>query len=313
MPQARSGRTRARSGANDSEAEKKKTFIVKISAKSEVTSSVFDSEPSLVTSEERGADTDFTQTVILQAQQEETNSVEDQNFSEFSIPIDMVGGGDKGDFDQDLYGRISLSDQLSLNTSDLSQAGDIRNHVISIEENGRITIGIDSQFQGGAGGNLSTILEEPLVTPRQPHTPPKLPEWWLRLFSTLLSFLSPGYLVDVCLVCCDGEAVPAHQLLLSHAPPEAGLVAGGGCSGHPEGGRRPPRLGQRHRARPLEQPGEDQGAGGCPGDQPTEEQSEIYKYCEEKLAQAGRGQACYDIVKKHIISSENGNYQERAE
>ena len=61
MPQARSGRTRARSGANDSEAEKKKTFIVKIPAKtSEVTSSVFDSEPSLVTSEERGADTDLT-------------------------------------------------------------------------------------------------------------------------------------------------------------------------------------------------------------------------------------------------------------
>ena len=223
MPQARSGRTRARSGANDSEAEKKKTFIVKISAKSEVTSSVFDSEPSLVTSEERGADTDFTQTVILQAQQEETNSVEDQNFSEFSIPIDMVGGGDKGDFDQDLYGRISLSDQLSLNTSDLSQAGDIRNHVISIEENGRITIGIDSQFQGGAGWNLSTILEEPLVTPRQPHTPPKFPEWWLRLFSTLLSFLSPSYLVDVCLVCCDGEVVPAYQLLFSHASPRLSL------------------------------------------------------------------------------------------
>ena len=60
MPQARSGRTRARSGAKD-EAEKKKTFIVKIPAKtSEVTSSVFDSEPSLVTSEEKGADTDLT-------------------------------------------------------------------------------------------------------------------------------------------------------------------------------------------------------------------------------------------------------------
>ena len=147
MPQARSGRTRARSGANDSEAEKKKTIIVKIPAKSDM----FESEPSLVMSEEKGADTDFTQTIILQAQQEETNSSEDQNFSEFSIPIDMVGGGDKGDFDQDLYNRISLSDQLSLNTSDLSQAGDIRNHVISIEEKGRITIGIDSQFQGGSG------------------------------------------------------------------------------------------------------------------------------------------------------------------
>ena len=224
MPQARSGRTRARSGAKDGgqngEAEKKKTFIVKIPAKtSEVTSSVFDSEPSLVMSEKRGADTDFTQTIILQAQQEETNSSENQNFSEFSIPIDMVGGCDKGDFDQDLYGRISLSDQLSLNTSDLSQAGDIGNHVISIEENGRITIMIDSQFQGGARWNLSTILEEPLVTSRQPHTPPKFPEWWLRLFSTLLSFLSPSYLVDVYLVCCDGEFVPAYQLLLSHASP----------------------------------------------------------------------------------------------
>ncbi len=66
---------------HDGEAEKKKTFIVKIPAKSEVTSSVFDSEPSLVMSEERGADTDYTQTIILQAQQEETNSAEDQNFS----------------------------------------------------------------------------------------------------------------------------------------------------------------------------------------------------------------------------------------
>ena len=31
--------------------------------------------------------------------------------------------------------------------------------------------------------------------------------------------LSTGYLVDAWLVCCDGEAVPAHQLLLSHASP----------------------------------------------------------------------------------------------
>ena len=224
MPQSRSGRTKARSGAKqvaqDGEAEKKKTFIVKVPAKtSEVTSSVFDSEPSLATAGERAADSDFTQTIILQEEEERASGgAEDQSFSEFSIPIDMVGGGDKGDFDQDLYGRISLSDQLSLNTSDLSQAGDIRNHVISIEENGRITIGIDQQYHGGAG-NLSTILEEPLVTPKQPHTPPKFPEWWLRLSSTLLSFLSTGYLVDVWLVCCDGEAVPAHQLLLSHASP----------------------------------------------------------------------------------------------
>ena len=219
MPQSRSGRTKARSGAKevaqDGDAEKKKTFIVKVPAKtSEGTSSVFDGEDSLAT-----ADSDFTQTIILQQQEETSGGAEDQSFSEFSIPIEMVGGGDKGDFDQDLYGRISLSDQLSLNTSDLSQAGDIRNHVISIEEKGRITIGIDSQFQGGSGWNLSTILEEPLVTPRQPHTPPKFPEWWLRLFSTLLSFLSPSYLVDVYLVCCDGEFVPAYQLLLSHASP----------------------------------------------------------------------------------------------
>ena len=143
MPQSRSGRTKARSGAKevaqDGEAEKKKTFIVKVPAKtSEGTSSVFDGEDSLAT-----AESDFTQTIILQQQEEASGGAEDQSFSEFSIPIEMVGGGDKGDFDQDLYGRISLSQQLNLSTSDLSQAGDIRNHVISIEEKGRITIEID--------------------------------------------------------------------------------------------------------------------------------------------------------------------------
>ena len=75
MPQSRSGRTKARSGAKqvaqDGEAEKKKTFIVKVPAKtSEVTSSVFDSEPSLATAGERAADSDFTQTIILQKEED---------------------------------------------------------------------------------------------------------------------------------------------------------------------------------------------------------------------------------------------------
>ena len=48
---------------------------------------------------------------------------------------------------------------------------------------------------------------------------PSLPEWWLRLSSTFLSFLSSSHPVDLWLVCRDGFTVPAHQLLFLHTSP----------------------------------------------------------------------------------------------
>ena len=259
-------------------------------------------------SEERGADTDYTQTIILQAQQEETNSAEDQNFSDFSIPIDMVGGGDKGDFDQDLYGRISLSDQLSLNTSDLNQAGDIRNHVISIEENGRIMIRIDSQFQGGAGWNLSTILEEPLVTPRHPHIPPKFPEWWLRLSSTSprVTWWTRGW-----------SAVTARlspPTSCSSATPPRGWPRGWWrLLGTPR--RRPsPSASPTGTATPWASSSAPCTRASCPPSGTARRRSGSWRMSwGSTYKRTIRGQACYDIVKKHNISSENGNYQVRAE
>ena len=88
--------------------------------------------------------------------------------------------------------RLSLAQQLELiqGQSNLREEEGISDHVISIEEDGQITI-------------------EQLHSP-----PPTFPEWWLRLSSTFLSFLSSGHLVDLWLVCSDGEAVPAHQVLL---------------------------------------------------------------------------------------------------
>ena len=87
--------------------------------------------------------------------------------------------------------RLSLAQQLELiqGQSQLREEG-ISDHVISIEEDGQITI-------------------EQLHSP-----PPTFPEWWLRLSSTFLSFLSSGHLVDLWLVCSDGEAVPAHQVYI---------------------------------------------------------------------------------------------------
>ena len=61
---------------------------------------------------------------------------------------------------------------------------------------------------------------------------PSFPEWWLRLSSTFLSFLSSSHLVDLWLICRDGSSVPAHQLLLSHASP---TLAGRGQGGHAGG------------------------------------------------------------------------------
>ena len=57
-----------------------------------------------------------------------------------------------------------------------------------------------------------------------PHTLPPFPEWWRRISSTFLSFLSTGHLVDLWLVCSDGEAVPAHLLILAHASPYLSAV-----------------------------------------------------------------------------------------
>ena len=56
---------------------------------------------------------------------------------------------------------------------------------------------------------------------------PSLPEWWLRLSNTFLTFLSSGHLVDLWLVCRDSFTVPAHQLLLSHASPSLAVWMSG--------------------------------------------------------------------------------------
>ena len=197
----------------------KKTYIVRLPSKQETAS---------------------PQTIILHEKVDdgtETNSANDQNnereiaeFSLSNIPIDMVDGdADKTELELDT--RMTLADQLALLQSgaqlaSLEQPGEMRDHVISIEENGSITIekiGLeDSRTEDGEEEeeeDLETELRCDDSGEKSPHTPPKFPEWWLRLSSTLLSFLSTGHLVDVWLVCCDGEAVPAHQLLLSQVSP----------------------------------------------------------------------------------------------
>ena len=199
----------------------KKTYIVRLPSKQETASS---------------------QTIILHEKVEdepETISAvdphNDNEIAEFSlsnIPIDMVEtDSDKQELELDT--RMTLADQLDLLQSgaqlaSLEQPGEMRDHVISIEENGSITIEKIRRADGGTENGAEDeeedeVLETDLscddIEEKSPHTPPKFPEWWLRLSSTLLSFLSTGHLVDVWLVCCDGEAVPAHQLLLSQVSP----------------------------------------------------------------------------------------------
>jgi len=101
------------------------------------------------------------------------------------------------------------------------QRSEIKDHVISIEENGQITIEqINSDKESEQSDSElvedSVVIEVPDQSIKVLHTPPSFPEWWLRLSSTFLSFLSTGFMVDLWLVCCDGEAVPAHQLIFSH-------------------------------------------------------------------------------------------------
>ena len=253
MPQSRSGRitrTGGRGVAEGGEKQSKKTFIVKVPSKaqSDDANSVFESD---AMDAEAADDTDFTQTIILQnrddGEEEGARGDGDQtdNLADFelnNIPMEMAVDGGKTD-KSDLLSSYLLADHINLNNTSigLDQAGGIRDHVISIEENGRITIekiGIEDEDQDEDQEEDELGVARLLSGGKQPHTPPRFPEWWLRLSSTLLSFLSTvnytpieliiffnllkclqGYLVDVWLVCCDGEAVPAHQLLLSHASP----------------------------------------------------------------------------------------------
>ena len=87
----------------------------------------------------------------------------------------------------------------------------IQDHVISIEENGRITI---EKIPSGEESESSEVEEE---GGSEQEGGAGRPEWWSRLSATLHSFLGSGQLVDTWLLCQAGEAVPAHQLLLARA------------------------------------------------------------------------------------------------
>jgi len=97
---------------------------------------------------------------------------------------------------------------------------DISDHVISIEEDGQITI---ETFRK----DVEVLVDKAQSDPRTLHSdskppvpsPPKFPQWWQRLSSIFHTYLHSAYLVDVWLVCMNGEAVPAHQLLLAQASP----------------------------------------------------------------------------------------------
>ena len=205
MPQSRSGRitrTGGRGVAEGGEKQSKKTFIVKVPSKAQTddANSVFESE---AMDAEAADDTDFTQTIILQnrdeGEEEGARGDTDQtdNLADFelnNIPMEMAVDGGKTD-KSDLLSSYLLADHINLNNTSigLDQAGGIRDHVISIEENGRITIekiGIEDEDQDEDQEVEELGVARLLSGGKQPHTPPRFPEWWLRLSSTLLSFLS---------------------------------------------------------------------------------------------------------------------------
>ena len=205
MPQSRSGRitrTGGRGVAEGGEKQSKKTFIVKVPSKaqSDDANSVFESD---AMDAEAADDTDFTQTIILQnrddGEEEGARGDTDQtdNLADFelnNIPMEMAVDGGKTD-KSDLLSSYLLADHINLNNTSigLDQAGGIRDHVISIEENGRITIekiGIEDEDQDEDQEEDELGVARLLSGGKQPHTPPRFPEWWLRLSSTLLSFLS---------------------------------------------------------------------------------------------------------------------------
>ena len=159
------------------------------------------------------------------------NHPEGDGINQFSlshIPIEVIeeedeGGGEEEEFEEEVeeeerektewqegeQGRLNLVRQLGILQQqqqvdeEEEEEEDISDHVISIEENGHITI--------------EQVHDEDQSPP--PHSLPAFPDWWTRISSTFLSFLSTGHLVDLWLVCSDGEAVPAHLVLLSHASP----------------------------------------------------------------------------------------------
>ena len=170
-------------------------------------------------------------------------------FSLSHIPIEVIqegeGGVDEEEFEEEEEerekteeeeeewqereeGRLSLVRQLGLlQEQQQREEEEISDHVISIEENGHITI---EQVSNPISYSLCLLTKTCSIAQVHeehsppPHILPPFPEWWRRISSTFLSFLSTGHLVDLWLVCSDGEAVPAHLLILAHASPYLSAV-----------------------------------------------------------------------------------------
>ena len=118
-----------------------------------------------------------TRTIVYEEEGEER---EENNLTEFSltdIPIEVIEEEQDGfDEEQEEQEDVVLAQQFGLMQDQdklREDEEDISDHVISIEEDGQITI------EQGHG-------------PR--HSPPLFPEWWTRLSTTFLSFLSTGHL-----------------------------------------------------------------------------------------------------------------------
>ena len=172
------------------------------------------------------------------------NQTEADTINQFSlshIPIEVIeeeeGGVDEEEFEEEdeeeeerekteeeedwqerEEGRLSLVRQLGLlQEQQQREEEEISDHVISIEENGHITIEqVFNPFSFFSCFNKKNAQVHEEHSPPA-HIVPQYPEWWRRISSTFLSFLSTGHLVDLWLVCSDGEAVPAHLLILAHA------------------------------------------------------------------------------------------------
>jgi len=164
------------------------------------------------------SDTDYSQTIIY-----EGGEVPDQNsgrddlvnssdditeFSLTNIPIEMVGNDCKEenslDGDSNVFqgeNRMTLAEQLALIQSgaqihlqrdqngrqlgsiSLGPESEIRDHVISIEENGQITIEQitnDKEFEDNSDSEMPedpVFIEVTENSSKSPHTPPTFPEW----------------------------------------------------------------------------------------------------------------------------------------
>ena len=133
--------------AGDQQKQSKKTYIVKIPNKSN--NAVFEASDNRDTLESDQIDDnqDFAQTIMITTDRDDPGGGNnDQALSDFTlnnIPIEMVtDDGGKTDYDSGShlfgeYNRLSLADQLHNSNQSLDQSSGIRDHVISIEENGK--------------------------------------------------------------------------------------------------------------------------------------------------------------------------------